>query len=150
MPGLTVLTSGGHAPAMNQAVSTVVKVGTARSVDVIGVESGYAGLCEGRTRPPRSVDLDGWWHRGRAALDSARSTEVRTPEGRDRAAAGGAHAGPKAAPVRRAVRPVPFGMDPTHLADGERDGTASPRGWRAPGRPAGRSSRLVVVPCIRD
>lgn len=87
MPRLAVLTSGGDAPGMNTAVATVVKVGTARGVDVIGVESGYEGLIAGRTRALRPADVDGWWHRGGTELGSARSEAFRTAEGRARAAA---------------------------------------------------------------
>jgi 6-phosphofructokinase 1 len=87
MPRLAVLTSGGDAPGMNTAVATVVKVGTARGAEVLGVDSGYEGLIEGRLRPLLPVDVDGWWHRGGTELGSARSADFRTPEGRARAAA---------------------------------------------------------------
>jgi 6-phosphofructokinase 1 len=61
MGAIAVLTSGGDAPGMNAAIHSVVKVGAARGVDVIGVERGYDGLIDGDfvalTRRPEGVDV---------------------------------------------------------------------------------------------
>lgn len=86
MPKLAVLTSGGDAPGMNTAVATVVKVATARGLEVLGVERGYEGLIAGRLRTLRPADVDGWWHRGGTELGSARSAGFRTAAGRAAAA----------------------------------------------------------------
>ena len=82
-----VLTSGGDAPGMNAAIHAVVKIAARRGIETLGIESGYEGLMEGRSRVLRLEDVDpisGW---GGTVLGSARSLEFRTPEGRARAAA---------------------------------------------------------------
>ena len=92
---IAVLTSGGDAPGMNAAVRAIAKLAAARGVRVLGVESGYEGLIDGRMReltvateqglviPPEIDELVGL---GGTVLGSARSARFREPNGRAEAA----------------------------------------------------------------
>lgn len=91
MPTLAVLTSGGDAPGMNAAIRAVAKIAAARGARVIGVEDGYDGLVDGRTRPltfeaggALRVDpqVDRSFSIGGTILGSARCARFRTEEGR--------------------------------------------------------------------
>ena len=85
MKRIAVLTSGGDAPGMNAAVRAVVRVGTARGLEVVGVRQGYAGLLGGDLRALGPRDVAGIIHTGGTVLGSTRSAEFRTPAGRERA-----------------------------------------------------------------
>src|SRR2546425_3342096 len=85
MKRIAVLTSGGDAPGMNAALRAVVRVGVSRGLEVIGVRQGYSGLIEGQMQPLGPRDVAGIIHLGGTMLGSARCSEFRTPEGRDRA-----------------------------------------------------------------
>lgn len=94
-----VLTSGGDAPGMNAAVRAVVKVAAGQGVEVVGVERGYQGLLDRRTRsltretpgatsglaPTLEVELSS--SLGGSFLGSARCMGFYEAEGRARAAA---------------------------------------------------------------
>ncbi len=87
MKRIAVLTSGGDAPGMNAALHAVVKLAARQGLETLGIDNGYDGLIEGRSRVLglREVDPIGGW--GGTILGSARSRAFRTVEGRARAAA---------------------------------------------------------------
>ena len=93
-----VLTSGGDSPGMNSAIRAIAKVAAARGVRVLGIEDGFEGLIEGRTReltrpvathPPSYVvlpEVDSMGGSGGTLLGSSRSARFKTKEGRAQAA----------------------------------------------------------------
>ena len=87
MKRVAVLTSGGDAPGMNAALRAVVRVGSARDLEIIGVRQGFSGLIDGQLQPLGARDVAGIIHLGGTMLGSARAPEFREPEGRDRALA---------------------------------------------------------------
>jgi 6-phosphofructokinase 1 len=83
---VAVLTAGGVAPGMNAAVRAVAQTAFSRGWEVMGVENGYGGLLEGRLESVDRARLGGLMRRGGTMLGTDRSKEVRTEEGRERAA----------------------------------------------------------------
>ncbi len=67
-----VLTAGGDCPGLNAAIRAVVTRATAAGVDVVGVEAGWHGLMEGRTRPLNRDDVRGLLRRGGTILGTSR------------------------------------------------------------------------------
>jgi 6-phosphofructokinase 1 len=82
---IAVLTSGGDAPGMNAAIRAVVRTGTGRGWEVLGVRHGYAGLIGGDMTPLNVRDVGGILQRGGTMLGSARSAEFETVPGREKA-----------------------------------------------------------------
>jgi len=80
-----VMTSGGDSPGMNAAVRAVVRTCMYYSLDCIGILRGYQGLIENDLIPLNSRSVRNTVSRGGTFLQSARSTEFRTPEGRKKA-----------------------------------------------------------------
>jgi 6-phosphofructokinase 1 len=70
---------------MNAAVRAATRVGQALGLEMVGVEDGYVGLLDGRTRPLDLRELDEAARRGGTVLGSARSKVFPTPEGQARA-----------------------------------------------------------------
>ncbi len=83
---IAILTAGGVAPGMNAVIRAASQAAFHRGWEVLGVEGGYGGLLEGRLDPLDRNRLAGLMHRGGTVLGSDRSKEVRTEEGRERAA----------------------------------------------------------------
>jgi len=81
-----VLTSGGDAPGMNAAIRAVTRAGINHGFEVFGIKRGYKGLMEGDFFQLRSEDVSGIIQTGGTFLQTARSTEFRTKEGRALAA----------------------------------------------------------------
>ena len=73
-----VLTSGGDAPGMNAAVRAVTLLGSDAGHEILGVDGGFTGLCDGRIRTLTPRDVDGWAGLGGAELGSRRG--VLAPE----------------------------------------------------------------------
>ena len=90
---IAVLTGGGVAPGMNAAVRAVAQAAFVEGWEVVGVESGYAGLVEGRFRPLDSGTLSGWMGRGGTMLGTERSEKFATGEGKNRAVGAAREAG---------------------------------------------------------
>lgn len=67
-----VLTAGGDCPGLNAAIRAVVTRATAAGVEVVGVEAGWSGLMEGRTRPLGRDDVRGLLRRGGTILGTSR------------------------------------------------------------------------------
>jgi 6-phosphofructokinase 1 len=80
-----VFTSGGDAPGMNAAIRAVTRAALANKLEVIGIRRGYQGMIEGDFVRLRSSDVSGIMQRGGTFLQTARSMEFRTPEGRAKA-----------------------------------------------------------------
>ncbi|MDR2383331.1 MAG: 6-phosphofructokinase [Prevotellaceae bacterium] len=77
-----VLTSGGDAPGMNAAIRAVTRAGINNGFEVFGIRRGYKGLMEGDIFQLRSEDVSGIIQSGGTFLQTARSAEFRTVEGR--------------------------------------------------------------------
>jgi 6-phosphofructokinase 1 len=86
MRRIGLLTSGGDAPGMNAAIRAVVRHALGRSLEVIGVRRGYAGLLAGEVQPLTRAGVANIIQRGGTMLGTSRSTEFARPEGRARAA----------------------------------------------------------------
>lgn len=67
-----VLTAGGDCPGLNAAIRAVVTRLTAEGVEVVGVEKGWRGLMEERTRPLTRDDVRGIVGRGGTILETSR------------------------------------------------------------------------------
>jgi len=84
---IALLTSGGDAPGMNAAIRSVVRVGVARGLEIIGIRRGYQGLLEENLAPLGPRDVSNIIQRGGTILKTSRSAEFKTPEGRQKAKA---------------------------------------------------------------
>ncbi|MCF8358016.1 MAG: 6-phosphofructokinase [Prolixibacteraceae bacterium] len=80
-----VFTSGGDAPGMNAAVRAVTRAALANKLEVIGIRRGYQGMIEGDFVKLKSTDVSHIMHQGGTFLQTARSKEFRTEEGRAKA-----------------------------------------------------------------
>lgn len=85
MKRIAVLTSGGDAPGMNAAIRAVVRMAAVRDVEVLGVRRGFAGLIDGEFIPLTARDVGGILEFGGTILESARSMQFKTEEGRSQA-----------------------------------------------------------------
>ncbi|MFB6263641.1 MAG: 6-phosphofructokinase [Bradymonadaceae bacterium] len=85
MDRVAIVTSGGDATGMNSAVRAATKLLRARDTEVVGVESGYRGLVEGRFRELALPDVEDIQRHGGTILGSARSPAFREASGRERA-----------------------------------------------------------------
>lgn len=83
---IAVLTSGGDAPGMNAAVRSVVRAAIYRGIEVIGVYRGYNGLLNKDVKKLDLRSVSDTIHRGGTVLYTARSEEMKTPEGIEKAA----------------------------------------------------------------
>ena len=70
---------------MNAAVRAVVRTALTYGTEVYGIYRGYDGLIAGDIVKLESKDVSGIIQRGGTLLQSARSSEFRTPEGREKA-----------------------------------------------------------------
>jgi len=87
MRRIGLLTSGGDAPGMNAAIRAVVRHALGRSLEVVGIRRGYAGLLAGEVQPLTRAGVANIIQRGGTVLGTSRSAEFMQPEGRARAAA---------------------------------------------------------------
>ncbi|MBM7614192.1 6-phosphofructokinase [Alkaliphilus hydrothermalis] len=85
MQTIGVLTSGGDSPGMNAAVRAVVRTGIYKGLKVIGIRQGYHGLINGLMDEMNLSSVADIIHRGGTMLQTARSEEFRTEEGRRKA-----------------------------------------------------------------
>lgn len=83
---IAVLTSGGDAPGMNAAVRSVVRAAMYRDMKVIGVFRGYNGLLNKDVKELDLRSVSDCINRGGTILYTARSEEMKTPEGMAKAA----------------------------------------------------------------
>ena len=85
MKRIGVLTSGGDAPGMNAAIRAVVRSALGHSVEVMGIQHGYAGLLTADMRPMQRPDIVNIIQRGGTILGTARSAEFATEAGLNKA-----------------------------------------------------------------
>lgn len=81
-----VLTSGGDAPGMNAAIRAVVRTALAKGLTVRGIRRGYHGLLREEIIDMSGRDVADTIQRGGTILQTARSQQMRTPEGQLKAA----------------------------------------------------------------
>lgn len=89
MPGkiqrIAVLTSGGDAPGMNAALRAVVRKGIFHGLNVFGISRGFEGLIHGEIQEMTIGSVADIVLRGGTILKTARSEEMRTVEGQQKA-----------------------------------------------------------------
>lgn len=81
-----VMTSGGDAPGMNAAIRAIVRTAYNFDIEVIGIKRGYEGLLDGEFVELKPSGVTDILNRGGTVLKTARSEEMRTKEGQDKAA----------------------------------------------------------------
>ena len=82
MKRLAILTSGGDCSGMNAVIRSAARTAIANDVEMIGYRKGYAGLLKNDYITLDSKTVSGVLQRGGTFLQSARSQEFRTDEGR--------------------------------------------------------------------
>ncbi len=82
---IAVLTSGGDAPGMNAAIRAVARTGIFYGLKIMGVKKGYEGLINGEIFEMSLSSVADIIHRGGTILQTARSKEFTTREGREKA-----------------------------------------------------------------
>ena len=87
MKRIGILTSGGDAPGMNACIRAAVRTALARDVGIVGIRRGYTGLISGDAMPLDRQAIRNTIHLGGTILETSRSREFYTKEGRLRAAA---------------------------------------------------------------
>jgi 6-phosphofructokinase 1 len=85
MKRLAILTSGGDCSGMNAAIRAAARTAVANDVEMIGYRKGYAGLLKNDFQILDTRAVSGVLQRGGTFLQSARSQEFRTDEGRKKA-----------------------------------------------------------------
>jgi 6-phosphofructokinase 1 len=76
-----VITSGGDAPGMNAAIRAIVRFAIPHSLEIVGIERGYAGLLTGQTTSLDLRSVGRIIHLGGTILKTSRCPEFRTEEG---------------------------------------------------------------------
>jgi len=87
MKRIAVMTSGGDAPGMNAAIRAVTRTAVQHGIEVLGIRQGFAGLMKSNFVHLSARDVGGIIEIGGTILESARSHEFRTPEGKQKAVA---------------------------------------------------------------
>lgn len=85
MKRIGIVTSGGDAPGMNAFIRATVRRAISYDIEVIGIEHGYQGLCDGTVRPLDVRSVGGIIDRAGTILETVRSKEFMTREGHRRA-----------------------------------------------------------------
>ncbi len=85
MKRLAILTSGGDCSGMNAVIRAAARTAISNDVEMIGYRKGYAGLLKNDYIVLDSRAVSGTLQRGGTFLQSARSQEFRTVEGRQKA-----------------------------------------------------------------
>ncbi len=83
---IAVLTSGGDAPGMNSAIRAVVRTAAHYDIQVFGIKRGFEGLLNGDIEELVASDVSNIMFRGGTILHTARSEEMRTKKGVEKAA----------------------------------------------------------------
>ncbi|WP_406614754.1 6-phosphofructokinase [Mycoplasma corogypsi] len=86
MRKIAILTSGGDAPGMNNAVRAVVKQAKANGLEAYVVYEGYKGLYNDNIVNADNLDVDQYLNQGGTFIYSARFPEFKNPEVRQVAA----------------------------------------------------------------
>lgn len=82
---IAVLCSGGDSPGMNCAIRAVVRTAIGEGLKVFGIQKGYEGLLENNIRELNVSSVGNIIQHGGTILQTSRSKEFRTPEGRKKA-----------------------------------------------------------------
>ena len=85
MKRLAILTSGGDCSGMNATIRAAARTAISNNVEMIGYRKGYAGLLKNDFIVLNTQAVAGTLQRGGTFLQSARSAEFRTEEGRKKA-----------------------------------------------------------------
>jgi len=85
MRRLAILTSGGDCSGMNAAIRAAARTAVANDIEMIGYHKGFAGLLKNDFQVLDTRAVSGVLQRGGTFLQSARSLEFRTEEGRKKA-----------------------------------------------------------------
>lgn len=85
MKTIGILTSGGDAPGMNAAIRAITRSALANGLTVKGIKDGYDGLIRGDIINLDVSSVGDIIHRGGTVLGSARSKEMMTEEGQNKA-----------------------------------------------------------------
>ncbi|MBK6620837.1 MAG: 6-phosphofructokinase [Saprospirales bacterium] len=85
MKRIAVFTSGGDSPGMNACIRAVTRSGLAMGLEVFGIRSGYEGMIEGDIYPLEKNAVSNIIQLGGTILQTARSKEFHTVEGRKKA-----------------------------------------------------------------
>ncbi len=80
-----ILSSGGDSPGMNCAIRAVARTAIGRGISVFGVLRGYQGLIDNRFRQLDRSSVGNILQTGGTILQTSRSEEFRTAEGRKKA-----------------------------------------------------------------
>lgn len=72
-PRVGIIHAGGLAPGMNPAARAAVKLGLDSGFEMVGIEGGFPGLMEGKIRPLKWTDVEGWAEDGGAVLGTRRT-----------------------------------------------------------------------------
>jgi 6-phosphofructokinase 1 len=80
-----VLTSGGDAPGMNAAIRAVVRTGLYHGNTLFGIKRGYQGMIEGDIEQLNRYSVSNIIKDGGTILQTARSSDFLTKEGREKA-----------------------------------------------------------------
>ncbi|MCT8337860.1 6-phosphofructokinase [Methanoculleus sp. Afa-1] len=86
MKRIGILTSGGDAPGMNACIRAAVRTGLANDLAVVGIRRGYTGLIAGDGVPLDRRAIRNTIHMGGTILETSRSPDFYTREGRLKAA----------------------------------------------------------------
>ncbi len=86
MKKIGILTSGGDSQGMNAAIYATVRYGIRQGMTVYGILDGYTGLIKGDVKELKSQDVDGIAYKGGTILGTSRCPEMKTDEGRQKAA----------------------------------------------------------------
>ncbi|RTZ68609.1 MAG: 6-phosphofructokinase [Tenericutes bacterium] len=87
MKKIAILTSGGDAPGMNNAVRTIVKHAQAKGIEAFLVFEGYKGLTNGNIKPAIDFNVDDYISQGGTFIYSARYPEFKNESVRKKAKA---------------------------------------------------------------
>ncbi|MDN7012957.1 6-phosphofructokinase [Methanoculleus sp. FWC-SCC3] len=87
MKRIGILTSGGDAPGMNACIRAAVRTALANDLAVVGIRRGYTGLIAGDATPLDRKAIRNTIHLGGTILETSRSRDFYTQEGRLKAAA---------------------------------------------------------------
>ena len=82
---VAVMTSGGDSPGMNAAIRAVVRTCAFHKVECVGIYQGYQGMIEGNFVNLNARSVNNIINKGGTMLQSARSMEFMTVEGRAKA-----------------------------------------------------------------
>lgn len=87
MKRIGILTSGGDAPGMNACIRAAVRAALANGLTIVGIRRGYTGLVAGDAIPLDRAAIRNTIHLGGTILETSRSPDFYTREGRLKAAA---------------------------------------------------------------